>query len=223
MQIRASLKDDPALVLTSLPPHLIQTRIDAGTTALHVDALPRDQLAKSIETFRETIQNEEEVANAAGARLSQRILSRLNSQGVPKRLVLVADGPLVTLTFGALPLILGGQQSYLGVHSGLSPLPSLTLLTATGASDKASVGSRVFLGVGDARYSPDAAERTLGFVPSDLRETQTERLSSEPSADEADVDGILSASFPTMRPSSVSSVRCSSNKTTSGLSSAPDT
>jgi CHAT domain-containing protein len=172
-QIRAQLDNQSLLVITSLPDHLMQTRVDSDTATAYADALPRDELATTIRHFRETIQNEADVADAAGVQLSGLVLSKFGTTGLPARLALVVDGPLVSLPFGALPLIANEQRSYLGVHTALSVLPSLTLLTSANANNRSS-GDRAFLGIGDARYSADAAQTTLGFVPEELRETNAE-------------------------------------------------
>lgn len=172
--LQANAAGGAVVILTSLPDRLLVSTVTrAGATSQVVD-LPQAEVVRAIAAFRATILREEDVATAEGALLAMAILSGLRGlPQVPDRISFVIDGPFVSLPFGALPIRVGGKQSYLGVEIPLSMTPSLALLAvrsdaATGKADWP------FLGIGDAQFSAVGAHDRLGFVPTELRETNTE-------------------------------------------------
>lgn len=172
-EIRARAPGNIIVIASQLPEHLLFTKVDAETVTLHVLPLPEEKLASAIQSFRQRIQEEEDVADESGTLLSATFLSLFGQRELPGRLTFVVEGPLVSLPFAALPLTINGQRSYLGAETALSIAPSLTMLKVGGRKSKGAE-KRPFLGIGDAKISPETAHETFGFIPQDLRETNTE-------------------------------------------------
>lgn len=172
--LRANGAGGATVILTSLPDRLLVSTVTKAAATFQVVDLPRAELVQAIAAFRATILREEDVVTTEGVRLSSAVLSGFGGlPQVPDKINFVIDGPFVSLPFGALPIRVGEKQSYLGAEIPLSMTPSLALLAVR--SDAASgKADRPFLGIGDAQFSAVGAQDRLGFVPTELRETNTE-------------------------------------------------
>jgi CHAT domain-containing protein len=172
--LRANAAGGATVILTSLPDRLLVSTVTKAAATSQVVDLPQAEVVRAIAAFRATILREEDVATTEGALLATAVLSGLRGlPQIPDRISFVIDGPFVSLPFGALPIRMGGKQSYLGAEIPLSMTPSLALLAVR--SDAANgKADRPFLGIGDAQFSAVGAKDRLGFLPTELRETNTE-------------------------------------------------
>ena len=138
---------------------------------------PEQDLARAVQTFRETLPGGGPETVRRGQQLYQQLFGKLGPRETRKQAWLLSlDGALFDIPFAALVV---GQESgntvYLVDKHSLQTVPGALLLSASAGPGKAGVYRGEFLGVGDPVYN-QADPRWRGGISSSPAKGQLQRL-----------------------------------------------